>query len=82
MESRKARIVDGDACMECGACARNCEREAITVRAGVGCLEALVRSLPVHNRRAAVPANPPAAVDGLNLSTYLSGNGILYRYDG
>ena len=68
LESRKARIADGDACMECGACARNCEREAITVRAGVGCLEALVRStFPVHNRRATVPANPPAAVDGLDL---------------
>ena len=35
--------VDRDACMECGAVARNCEREAITVRAGVGCLEAVVR---------------------------------------
>ena len=30
-------LADRGACMECGACARNCKREAIRVRAGVGC---------------------------------------------
>ena len=30
-------------CMECGACAQNCEGEAISVQAGVGCFSALLR---------------------------------------
>jgi ferredoxin len=38
----KARIVDRDACMECGACARNCASGAISVRAGVGCAAAVI----------------------------------------
>ena len=40
---RKARLVDRDACMECGACARNCAAEAIAVRSGVGCAYAVLR---------------------------------------
>jgi ferredoxin len=43
IEELKARIADLDGCMECGACARNCARGAITVRSGVGCLEAIIR---------------------------------------
>ena len=39
---RKARIVDRDACMECGACAKNCESGAITVDSGVGCAVAII----------------------------------------
>jgi len=37
MEDRRAVLVDRGACMECGACARNCDPGAISVRAGVGC---------------------------------------------
>jgi NAD-dependent dihydropyrimidine dehydrogenase PreA subunit len=37
MESKRAVLADRGACMECGACARNCEMGAITVRTGVGC---------------------------------------------
>ena len=37
MEDKRAVLLDRGACMECGACARNCEMGAITVRAGVGC---------------------------------------------
>lgn len=37
-----AAIADRDACMECGACARNCEQGAITVDAGVGCAAAVI----------------------------------------
>jgi NAD-dependent dihydropyrimidine dehydrogenase PreA subunit len=37
MESKRAVLADRGACMECGACARNCEMGAIAVRAGVGC---------------------------------------------
>ena len=38
----KAKIVDRDACMECGACARNCPVEALSVRAGVGCAYGII----------------------------------------
>ncbi len=43
IQARKSRIVARDACMECGACARNCSRRALTVRSGAGCLEAILR---------------------------------------
>ena len=43
MENRQARIIDLDACMECGACAMNCAESAISVRAGVGCAAALIQ---------------------------------------
>ncbi len=40
----RSRIVDRDACMECGACQRNCATGAITVRAGVGCAAAVINA--------------------------------------
>ncbi len=43
IQNKKASIVDSDLCMECGACAKNCASNAITVRAGVGCANAVVR---------------------------------------
>ena len=42
IQNHKARIIDQDACMECGACARNCPTEALTVKAGVGCAAAVI----------------------------------------
>ncbi|MEK6794278.1 MAG: mercury methylation ferredoxin HgcB [Spirochaetota bacterium] len=45
MQKKKSIIVDKDACMECGACARNCARGAITVRAGVGCAAAVINGI-------------------------------------
>ena len=33
----KAYITDRDYCMECGACARNCQQNAIRVNSGEGC---------------------------------------------
>lgn len=42
---RKAEIRDRDACMECGACARNCAAGAVTVQAGVGCAWAIVKGM-------------------------------------
>ncbi len=40
---KRVRILDRDACMECGACAVNCVFEAITVKAGVGCATAIIK---------------------------------------
>ncbi len=39
---QRARIVDRDACMECGACAKNCAPGAISVQSGVGCAAAII----------------------------------------
>lgn len=41
----KARITDRDRCMECGACALNCEFGALAVGSGVGCAAAIIRSM-------------------------------------
>ena len=43
VEGKKARIVNRDGCMECGACAKNCPTAAISVHAGVGCVTAVIR---------------------------------------
>jgi NAD-dependent dihydropyrimidine dehydrogenase PreA subunit len=45
MENKRAVLADRGACMECGACARNCEMGAITVRAGVGCAAGVINGL-------------------------------------
>ncbi|MBI5576147.1 MAG: 4Fe-4S binding protein [Deltaproteobacteria bacterium] len=45
MENKRAALADRGACMECGACAKNCEREAIRVKAGVGCATAVLAGL-------------------------------------
>ena len=42
LDEKKARIVERDRCMECGACARNCPVNAISVQAGVGCASAII----------------------------------------
>jgi ferredoxin len=44
MEGKKARVVARDACIECGACSRNCISGAIAVKAGVGCAAAIINS--------------------------------------
>ena len=41
---RVVRLVAVERCIECGACARNCPTEAITVEVGVGCATALIMS--------------------------------------
>ena len=45
MVEKRAVLADRGACIECGACAKNCEAEAIRVRAGVGCAAALLDSV-------------------------------------
>jgi NAD-dependent dihydropyrimidine dehydrogenase PreA subunit len=40
----KVTIVNRDACIECGACQRNCAFAALSVRAGVGCAHAIINA--------------------------------------
>jgi NAD-dependent dihydropyrimidine dehydrogenase PreA subunit len=42
---KKALIKDIDDCMECGACALNCQNGAITVKSGVGCAAAIINGI-------------------------------------
>ena len=41
---KDVRIVNRDACMECGACAMNCEPGAMRVQSGVGCAAAVLNA--------------------------------------
>jgi ferredoxin len=43
MEDGRARLVDRDACIECGACSLNCDFAAIEVRPGVGCAAGVIQ---------------------------------------
>jgi len=45
MGEKKVRITDRDLCMECGACATNCEFGAISVKSGVGCAAAVINGM-------------------------------------
>jgi NAD-dependent dihydropyrimidine dehydrogenase PreA subunit len=45
MRDGKAHITDKDRCMECGACALNCDFGALAVGSGVGCAAALIKSM-------------------------------------
>ena len=42
LESTKAHCRNHKGCMECGACALNCPANAIQVRQGVGCAQAIL----------------------------------------
>jgi NAD-dependent dihydropyrimidine dehydrogenase PreA subunit len=44
MDGRKAVLAHPTACMECGACQKNCITNAITVESGVGCANAMIRA--------------------------------------
>ncbi len=44
VENKKARIIDKDGCIECGACVINCQSEAIMVNPGVGCAAYIISS--------------------------------------
>jgi NAD-dependent dihydropyrimidine dehydrogenase PreA subunit len=45
MRAGKAKIINRDYCMECGACALNCPKEAIFVKSGVGCAAGILNGL-------------------------------------
>lgn len=42
MSDERARLVERDRCMECGACRMNCPAGAIRVDAGVGCASGMI----------------------------------------
>ena len=44
MDGRKAVLVRPSACMECGACRKNCILDAISVESGVGCASAMIQA--------------------------------------
>ena len=44
MDGREAVLVRPSACMECGACQKNCIKNAISVESGVGCASAMIRA--------------------------------------
>lgn len=43
--NKRARIKDINDCMECGACALNCQSRAIRVKQGVGCATAVINGI-------------------------------------
>lgn len=45
MKDKRAQITDKDLCMECGACAKNCDFGALSVDSGVGCASAIITGL-------------------------------------
>jgi NAD-dependent dihydropyrimidine dehydrogenase PreA subunit len=44
MDGRKAVLARSSACMECGACQKNCIMNAISVESGVGCASAMIQA--------------------------------------
>ena len=49
MNGKSAEIIHRDACMECGACQKNCPAGALFVQSGVGCAAAVINSLLGRN---------------------------------
>lgn len=45
LSGKKARIINRDFCMECGACALNCQVNAISVKSGVGCAAGILNGI-------------------------------------
>ena len=59
----KVAIAHLDACLECGACARNCPAGAVTVRQGVGCAYAVMRSKLRRNKSACCGSDCGCSID-------------------
>lgn len=53
----KVEIAQRDACIECGACQRNCPQGAVTVRPGVGCASALISQMLGRKKACCVADN-------------------------
>jgi len=71
----RVRIKDRDACMECGACARNCPSEALKVRSGVGCAAALINAALGRNSSSCCCVIEPEETDVETKSTPSRGSG-------
>ncbi len=54
MIEKKAVVVAGDRCIECGACQINCHDGAIDVTKGTGCLLVIIKEDILGRDRAAV----------------------------
>ncbi len=52
MNEKHVTIQNRDACMECGACSKNCPVDAIFVQSGVGCAAAVINSMLGKNNAA------------------------------
>jgi NAD-dependent dihydropyrimidine dehydrogenase PreA subunit len=52
MDGRKAVLVRPMACMECGACQKNCITNAISVESGVGCAAAMIQAALLGKKEA------------------------------
>ena len=59
----RVEIRDRDACMECGACSQNCPVKAISVRAGVGCANAVINSALGRKSSCCCTIDPEGASD-------------------
>jgi NAD-dependent dihydropyrimidine dehydrogenase PreA subunit len=64
MEGNRAKVVDRGACMECGACERNCAFDAIHVDSGVGCAAAIIGSWFKKGEIACGPSDPASGECG------------------
>jgi ferredoxin len=73
--AKRVAIVDRDACIECGACARNCSAGAISVQAGVGCAAAVVGGWLRGSRPSCGCGGSAAAEDGCGSSAREGGCG-------
>jgi len=49
MNGKSAEIIHRDACMECGACQKNCPAGALFVQSGVGCAAAIINGMLGRN---------------------------------
>lgn len=58
MGDKRAILTDRNLCMECGACARNCDFKAIRVNAGVGCAAAVIRGIATGGEPTCGCGNP------------------------
>jgi len=45
LRNKRASIMHKDLCMECGACALNCQMQAIKVNSGVGCAAGIINGI-------------------------------------
>lgn len=75
MDGNRAKVVDRGACMECGACERNCAFDAIHVQSGTGCAAAIIASWFGKGELACGPSDAAADDSGCGGAPKASGGG-------